>query len=97
MKKLSVIMSIMLVATMLLVPHVQAFDTSQGTELQSAYQTISNGITGTWGMTFALVAIAVGLFLAWQFRNVLIFLGGIVAAVIVPHIVDIVSNIGACF
>ena len=96
MKKLFVILSIFMLVGSMLVPAV-AFDTSSGTELQSAYDTISQGIGGYWGMTFALVAIAVGLFLAWQFRNVLIFFGGIVAAVLVPHIVTIVSNMGACF
>jgi len=97
MKKLFVILSIFMLVESMLVPAAMAFDTSTGTELQSAYDTISQGIGGYWGMTFALVAIAVGLFLAWQFRNVLVFLGSIVAAVLVPHLVTIVSNMGACF
>ncbi|CAD7774647.1 hypothetical protein BLFGPEAP_01156 [Candidatus Methanoperedenaceae archaeon GB50] len=97
MKKLFVILSIFMLVGSMLVPAAMAFDTSSGTELQPAYDAISQGIGGYWGMTFAIVAVAVGLFLAWQFRNVLIFLGGIVAAVLVPHIVTIITNMGACF
>ena len=97
MKKLFVILSIFMLVGSMLVPAAMAFNSSSGTELQPAYDAISQGIGGTWGMTFALVAIAVGLFLAWQFRNVLIFFGGLVAAVLVPHLVTIVSNMGACF
>jgi len=55
------------------------------------------GITGYWGLTFAIICVGVGIYLAWQFRNPLIFLGAIVVAVIVPNIPTIVSAMGACF
>ena len=81
----------------LMTSSVMAFSTTTGTELQSAYDTIEAGITGYWGLTFAIICVGVGIYLAWQFRNPLIFLGAIVVAVIVPNIPTIVSAMGACF
>jgi len=41
------------------------------------------GITGYWGLTFAIICVGVGIYLAWHFRNPLIFLGAVYVGLLV--------------
>ena len=74
-----------------------AFNTTTGTELQSAYSAVQGGITGYWGMVAAIVIVALGLLGAWEMKKPVIFLAGIVAAVLIPNLPSVISALGACF
>jgi fatty-acid desaturase len=34
---------------------------------------------------------------AWEFKKPILFFAGVVAAVLIPHLQDIVNSLGACF
>jgi len=71
--------------------------TTGANALSTAYSAITGGIKGSWGMVAAIVIMALALVGAWEFKKPILFFAGVVAAVLIPHLQDIVNSLGACF